>query len=66
MKLNIFVNLDLSEMVSKLLFDHSIYSQTCIKRSPLRQYKPYKTDDLSKEVQFIWKFLCQDKKKVTF
>ena len=27
---------------------------------------PYKTDDLLKEVQFIWKYLWQDKKKVTF
>jgi hypothetical protein len=33
----------------------SIYSQTCIKRSPLGQRKsgPVKTGDLLKEVQFI-------------
>ena len=27
---------------------------------------PYKTGDLLKEVQFVWNFLWQDKKKVTF
>jgi hypothetical protein len=27
---------------------------------------PYRTGDLLKEVQFIWHFLWQDKKKVTF
>jgi len=27
---------------------------------------PYKTGDLLKQVQFIWIFLWQDKKKVTF
>jgi len=27
---------------------------------------PHKTGDLLKEVQFIWNFLWQNKKKVTF
>jgi len=27
---------------------------------------PYKTGDLLKEVQFIWNFLWQDKRNVTF
>jgi hypothetical protein len=27
---------------------------------------PYKKDDLLKEVKFIWNFIWQDKKKVTF
>ena len=45
-----------------------IYSQTCIKRSPFRTQKiwPYKTSDFLKEVKFIWCFLWQDKKNVTF
>ena len=44
------------------------YSQTCIKRSPFTfgTKWPYKTGDLLKEVQFIWNFLWQDKKNVTF
>ena len=42
-------------------------SQTCIKRSFLGQKKwSYKTGDLLIEVQFIWYFLWQDKKNVTF
>jgi hypothetical protein len=42
-------------------------SQTCIKRSLLGQKKwLYKTVDLLNEVQFIWNFLWQDKKNVTF
>ena len=47
---------------------YKIYSQTSIKRQPLGQWKklPYKTDDFLKEIQFIWNFLWQDKKKVTF
>ena len=39
-----------------------INSQTCIKRSPLGQRK----SDLLKEVQFIWNYLWQGKKNVTF
>jgi hypothetical protein len=40
-------------------------SQTCMKRSPLRQNKrwPYETGDLLIEVQFIWNFPWQDKKR---
>jgi hypothetical protein len=47
---------------------YKIYSQTSIKRPPFGQWKklPYKTDDFLKEIQFIWNFLWQDKKKVTF
>ena len=39
-------------------FKH-IYSKTCIKRS-------HKTGDLLKESQFIWHFLWEDKKMMTF
>ena len=45
------------------------YGQTCIKRSPLGLRKSgliVMTGGLLKEVQFIWNFLWQDKKKVTF
>ena len=37
------------------------YSQTCIKRSPLRQKWPYKAGDLIKKLHFKWNFLWQDK-----
>jgi hypothetical protein len=40
-----------------------LYSQTCIKRSPLTKW-PYKTGDLLKEVQLTWNVLGQDKKRL--
>ena len=52
-----------------LVIESIMYCQICIKRSAtfeLKKMWPYKTGDFLKEVQFIWKFLWQDKKKVTF
>ena len=45
----------------------NIHSQACIKGSQLRQRQNwhYKTGDFLKEVQFIWIFLWQDKKKLS-
>ena len=47
-----------AEQKNELTNQKTMYSQTCIKRSPLWQ-RPYRTGDLLK---FLW----QDKKKVTF
>jgi hypothetical protein len=45
-----------------------IYSQTCIKMSPLGQRKSglNRTGDLLKEAQFLWNVPLQDKKHETF
>ena len=45
-----------------------IYSQTCIKRSSLDKKIewPLKKGDLLKKAKFLWNFLWQHKKNVTF
>jgi hypothetical protein len=43
-----------------------LHSQTCVRRSPFWGKWSFKAGYLVKEVQFIWNFLWQEKKRPTF